>query len=222
MFETGSDSGDVDPFVQHGGDLVWRQHIQRNVVGTRLTVSDLAPVVVTPAPDVTIPSHRTRVVATGSDFSDVDLTAVRLPKLNLHRRRQPRRMPDAVSDLAPVVGAPAPDVTIPSHRTRVLVTGSDFGDVNLAAVRLQNLDLHRRQHRANATRMRLVVHVSAPAPDVTISSHRTRVVGAGSDFSDVDLAAVRLPNLDLHRRQHFLVIAVVVVTDLSGPVGAPA
>ena len=86
--------------------------------------------------------------------------------------------------------------------------GSDSSDGDLVAVRLPNLDLHRRQHvGTRVTVSDLTVVVAAPAPDVAVRSQRARVrlpgaAATGSDFGDVDLAAVRLPNLDLLWRQH--------------------
>ena len=210
----GSDFGDVVPIQRR--DLLWIQH--RANLGT---VSDLAGAVVAPAPDATIRSHRTRV-GIGTDSGDVVPIQLRNLLWLQHRANL-----GTVSDLATPVGAPAPDATIRSHRTRVIATGSDFGDVvpilqggiggYLKLRDIQRRDLRRHQHRANlGTVSDLAVVVVPPAPDPTIRSHRTRVGITSSDSGDV------VPNQrrDLLWLQHRANLGTV--SDLADAVGAPA
>ena len=124
---TGSDSGDHDRLRNLG------LH-RRQLVGTTDTVSDLGVVVVAPAQDATIRSHRTRVSATGSNRGDADpncgcgyliLHLDRLGELGLNGT-------DRRSAIA---------ITLPEHfrlaRSTFLVDQSKIGDLRL--VRLVRL-----------------------------------------------------------------------------------
>ena len=205
MGKAGSEFGD------HGGvqsvvvvrDLSWLRRVTRDIAGS------LAGRVCPPTPDVAV-SHHTRVAITGSDFGDL----VRPVNPGSHRPHDVGR--GIGGRLAVRVCPPTPDVIFRSsshisHRTRVFLASSDFGDHG--PIQIHDLLWRGVVRPVGSGR---AVRVPAPAPDVAVC-HRTRVFSAGSDFGDHG----GVQCLEFFWHQHN-VAALGTVSDLAGPVRAPA